>query len=142
MPVGKLAEAIGLSSAGMTTLLDRLEAKGYLQRRPDASDRRRVLVEMTDLCRQLTRRIYGPLVQVGAAVFANYQPNQLKTLREFLEKAREITDTYRRRLVEDDLPPFARWRFCLLPTLRNTALTMAQWMRNRRSLETTRSQQR
>jgi DNA-binding MarR family transcriptional regulator len=104
IPVGKLADSIGLSSAAMTTLLDRLADKGYLRRRPDVSDRRRVLVEMTELCRRLTGRIYGPLVQTGASIFADFQPAQLKTIRLFLDKAREVTDEHRQRLRDNDRP--------------------------------------
>src|SRR6266850_2573450 len=42
---GQLSEAIGLSSAATTTLLDRLEQRGLIQRVRDAADRRKVLAE-------------------------------------------------------------------------------------------------
>ncbi len=42
MSAGELAEATGLSSAATTTLLDRLERKGFVQRERDTVDRRKV----------------------------------------------------------------------------------------------------
>jgi len=43
----RLAEELGISYAGMTGRLDALEAAGWVQRRPDADDRRRVGLEVT-----------------------------------------------------------------------------------------------
>ncbi len=42
-----LAASLGISNAGMTGRLDSLEKAGWIQRRPDADDRRRVGIEVT-----------------------------------------------------------------------------------------------
>ena len=42
-----LAKAVGLSSGGLSIALERLEAAGYVERRPNDRDRRSVLVEAT-----------------------------------------------------------------------------------------------
>lgn len=42
-----LARHLGVSTASITALLDRLEKSGHLQRRPHPSDRRKVLVSST-----------------------------------------------------------------------------------------------
>ena len=44
---GELAQEMGVSNAGVTGRLDSMEKKGWLQRTPGASDRRRVEVEAT-----------------------------------------------------------------------------------------------
>ncbi|MGH3654748.1 MarR family transcriptional regulator [Glutamicibacter sp.] len=41
---GELARELGVSSAGITSVLDRLEARGVVERRHHAADRRRTLV--------------------------------------------------------------------------------------------------
>ena len=41
---GQLARELGVSSAGITSVLDRLEARGMVERRHHAADRRRTLV--------------------------------------------------------------------------------------------------
>jgi DNA-binding MarR family transcriptional regulator len=45
---GALARYMGLSAAAMTNRLNHLEERGLVRRLPDASDRRGVLVELTD----------------------------------------------------------------------------------------------
>ncbi len=44
----ELAERIRMSRAALTALIDRLEATGWVQRRADGGDRRRVVVELTE----------------------------------------------------------------------------------------------
>src|SRR5919198_238814 len=81
---GQLAAATGLSSAATTTLLDRLEQRGLVRRVPDPSDRRKVLVEMSELGRGLTGEIYGPLAQEGARLLERYTDEQLAAMRDQL----------------------------------------------------------
>jgi DNA-binding MarR family transcriptional regulator len=48
MAATNLADAVMLTSGAMTNRIDRLEAAGLVQRKKDALDRRRVLVQLTD----------------------------------------------------------------------------------------------
>jgi DNA-binding MarR family transcriptional regulator len=45
--IGELGDAAGLSSAAATTLVDRLEHAGYVERVRDTRDRRRVHLQLT-----------------------------------------------------------------------------------------------
>jgi DNA-binding MarR family transcriptional regulator len=49
---GELAKLAELSSGAMTNRLDRMEKAGFVKRLPDPSDRRGVLIELTNLGRQ------------------------------------------------------------------------------------------
>ena len=66
MTAGELAESTGLSSAATTTLLDRLEQKGFVRRVRDNLDRRKVSVELTRTGVGILQQLYGPLAQEGA----------------------------------------------------------------------------
>src|SRR5688572_18033425 len=55
---GALADAVGLTTGSVTTMLDRLEALGYVQRSPDPGDRRRVEVRPTSAAIDAARRLY------------------------------------------------------------------------------------
>lgn len=48
MTAGQLASLSGLSTGAVTAVVDRLERAGYARRVPDPSDRRRVLLELTE----------------------------------------------------------------------------------------------
>ena len=49
MTAGALGSAVELSSASVTALVDRLENAGHVHRVRDPEDRRRVVLEMTDV---------------------------------------------------------------------------------------------
>lgn len=52
----QLAEDLGISNAGMTGRLDTLEKAGWLQRRADPDDRRRVHIEVTKAGMEVWKR--------------------------------------------------------------------------------------
>jgi DNA-binding MarR family transcriptional regulator len=49
----RICEVLHRTTGGMTLTLDRLEAAGWLTRSADPSDRRRVVLELTDAGREL-----------------------------------------------------------------------------------------
>jgi DNA-binding MarR family transcriptional regulator len=57
----RICELLGRSTGGMTLTLDRLEGAGWLTRAPDASDRRRVVVELTEVGLELGTRVNDAL---------------------------------------------------------------------------------
>jgi DNA-binding MarR family transcriptional regulator len=80
---GEIAVQTGLTSGAVTAMLDRLERVGLVQRRPDPSDRRRVLVQLTDKARRVAGEIYGPLVGEMTA-FERYSDAELRLIADFL----------------------------------------------------------
>jgi DNA-binding MarR family transcriptional regulator len=82
----RLGQGLMLSSAGVTSRLDRLERRGFVARLPDPDDRRGVIVELTD----------AGLDIVDAAVAANsvsdrqlmerLDPEEIETLEGLLRK--------------------------------------------------------
>jgi DNA-binding MarR family transcriptional regulator len=82
----RLAKGLMLSSAGVTSRIDRLERRGFVRRLDDPNDRRGVIIELTD----------EGLAVVDAAVAANsasdrqllerLEPDELATLEGLLRK--------------------------------------------------------
>lgn len=89
LTAGLLAERSGLTTAAVTTVLDRMEHAGYARRLRDAGDRRRVLVELTPLAERRALEIWGPLGDFRSEL-AKYTTEQLELLRDFHRKAREL----------------------------------------------------
>ena len=95
---GQVSEATGLSSAATTTLIDRLEQKGFVQRVRDPGDRRRVLVELSPEGAERVGRYYGPMVREGSELLRDLSAEQIEVMRDWLVKARELTDRHRMRI--------------------------------------------
>lgn len=68
LPPHALSERLIVSRAAVTGLLDSLEKRGYIQRRAHPSDRRMLLVEMTNSGRQVVRQ-FRPLVHGKQALW-------------------------------------------------------------------------
>ena len=98
---GVLAAATGLRPAATTALIDRLEAKGLVERVRDETDRRRVLVRMTERGMQSSWEMYAPLVEEGQVLFVDHTVAELTTMRDLLDAMRELTDRHRDRVVAE-----------------------------------------
>jgi len=57
LPVGRIAEEVGVSRPAASQLVDRLEEHGILERKPDPEDRRIVLVDYVPGMQDVARRM-------------------------------------------------------------------------------------
>jgi DNA-binding MarR family transcriptional regulator len=83
MTAGRLAERARLSPGATTTLIDRLERKGFARRTRDTGDRRKVLVEVTPKVREMGEQLYGTH-EDAAAGLVRYTDAELALLTEFM----------------------------------------------------------
>lgn len=84
MTIGALARAVLFKQPTLTKVLDRLEADGLVERRPDAEDRRRVLVFITPKGRTLIDGLLIEAKRHEAAVLAGYTPAEEAALKQVL----------------------------------------------------------
>ncbi|KAB8191074.1 MarR family transcriptional regulator [Nonomuraea phyllanthi] len=101
----ELAERIGLTRGGaITAAIDRLERAGYASRRRDATDRRRVLVELVreGPYQDLLGFLEG-VDRAYAELAAGYSDEELAVVHDFALRANELIDEQTRRL--RDQPP-------------------------------------
>jgi DNA-binding MarR family transcriptional regulator len=95
---GQLSKATGLRPAATTALIDRLVAKGLVERVRDDTDRRQVLVQMTDEGQARTWELYGPLAMEGRQQLTRLRIPDLELMLRQLESMRELTEQHRARL--------------------------------------------
>ncbi len=95
MSAGQLASLSGLSTGAVTAVVDRLERAGYARRVPDANDRRRVQVELTERAQELIWELMGrPMREAATPVMERYSDGELKLLTEFQRQAREFQERH------------------------------------------------
>lgn len=86
-----LADTLGYTRPRMTRILDSLVAKGYVERRNDANDRRKVLVVATSEGRAHTESSSGGGVAAVASQLSALGDQNVLELLNVLEKAYSIT---------------------------------------------------
>jgi len=94
MTAGALAVASGLTTGAVTFLIDRLEARGWVRRRRDATDRRRVLVEMVESAAQQGFALHQPMVADMRALVKRYKMEELGVIFDFLVEARQVYEVH------------------------------------------------
>jgi DNA-binding MarR family transcriptional regulator len=98
MTAGRLAEQSGLTTAAVTSVLDRLERAGYARRVRDQEDRRQVIVEVTPLLAQRAGSIWGPLGDEARAAFARLSVEELNDLIGFFRVGIELNERHIERV--------------------------------------------
>ncbi|MGH2690019.1 MAG: MarR family winged helix-turn-helix transcriptional regulator, partial [Actinomycetota bacterium] len=106
LPAGELAREARVTTGSTTAMVDRLSRQGYVRRVRDESDRRRVVVELTDECGDLLAGLFGPVAEEGTAVFEALSDAQLRFLRDFLRSGTSFVERHQARV--EELPPRAR----------------------------------
>jgi DNA-binding MarR family transcriptional regulator len=91
---GALAERTGLATGSITTVIDRLERAGFVQRRRDDADRRKVVVVATPAMKRRADAPGAPMRKVVNDVLSRYEDDQLqfliRVLGELCEAAKGV----------------------------------------------------
>ncbi|MFI8567406.1 MarR family winged helix-turn-helix transcriptional regulator [Rhodococcus sp. NPDC078407] len=87
---GWLGGQLGLESASITALIDRMTKRDLVRREPDPSDRRRVLLRVTSHASELGTTFFGPVIGRAVTELARFTPDQRATIDEFLTTMRSI----------------------------------------------------
>lgn len=104
LPAGEITAQMHISTATMTSVLDTLERRGYVERQSDPADRRRVLVEITADAQALLDQVLPAVQQMVTATMSGLDDRALQALLEALAVANDALDAAPR----DFSPPAAR----------------------------------
>jgi DNA-binding MarR family transcriptional regulator len=87
---GRLAECTGLTTGGVTVVLDRLEKAGYARREPNPNDRRSVLIYPDEAKLKKVSAYYTAINERLGAFLAEYPEGELETVLDFFSKVNSI----------------------------------------------------
>lgn len=87
---GDLARHMGLTTGGVTVMLDRLEKRGYLRREPNPGDRRSLLVRLLPKKFEKLDAFYAEINRRFEAVLRETPEQNLKTVMDFFSRCNEV----------------------------------------------------
>src|SRR3954447_13596332 len=82
----QMGRGLMLSSAGVTSRIDRLEGRGLVRRLPDPNDRRGVIIELTDEGLQVVDEAAAANTVSERPLLARLAPDELVALERLLRK--------------------------------------------------------
>ncbi|MFD4833983.1 MarR family winged helix-turn-helix transcriptional regulator [Streptomyces uncialis] len=91
---GDLAGRANVTTGAVTGILNRLERGGFVTRSPDPDDRRRVRVEAVPAAAERVRAVYDPYQARLASLFADYTPDEIAVLADWLTRASTLAREY------------------------------------------------
>lgn len=82
---GLLGSQLGINSASVTALLDRMEKADLIRRDRDPDDRRRSLLAVTARAVEIGQTFFGPLITRIGSVLDSFDATEQATISRFLE---------------------------------------------------------
>ncbi len=82
----RLGRGLMLSSAGVTSRIDRLERRGLVRRLPDPDDRRGVIIELTDQGIDVVDAAVQAVAVTDRELVERLDPDEVRTLEQLLRK--------------------------------------------------------
>jgi DNA-binding MarR family transcriptional regulator len=95
---GELARAVDLSPAAVTSVIDRLERMGFVERTRDPEDRRRVIVQPTDEVARYADLAYMPMGAEGVKLIGDLSNKELEAVIRFLSAGIELNERHALRV--------------------------------------------
>lgn len=89
---GDLARYLDHNAGAMTRLLDQLEDKGYVERKPHAQDRRALTIELTPAGKELWRKMSQFIEHAQDLALRDLKPADRARLFDLLKRVRDTLD--------------------------------------------------
>ncbi|GHO58710.1 MarR family winged helix-turn-helix transcriptional regulator [Ktedonobacter robiniae] len=94
LTAGEIAHHTGLTTPSVTSLIDRLERKGFVQRIRDTRDRRRVIIERNEERLAELNRVFSSLQENFIDFLERYSNDQLATITDFLTRSTQRSQEF------------------------------------------------
>ena len=94
MTLTELSRTLGMSHSTASGIVDRLQARGLVRRSPDARDRRRTTIAVTDRVTQYAHELEAGPASRLVTVFDNASPSQRREIGRGLTTLRKLLDRH------------------------------------------------
>lgn len=94
MPMSELAARISLSRAAVTSLIDRLEADGWVRRDPDDLDRRRTVLRLQPTTNERYGKVIAGFNADLVAVARDMSDEELRSVTTFLKRLATLSERH------------------------------------------------
>ena len=84
--IGELGQRVALDGSTITGILDRMEKNGYVERRPNAEDRRSALVYLTEKAREVGPRVISFADELDAAIRKSFPAQDMAVFERVLRE--------------------------------------------------------
>ncbi|MER6474399.1 MarR family winged helix-turn-helix transcriptional regulator [Streptomyces collinus] len=102
LTAGDLAARAHVTTGAVTGILNRLERAGYVTRRPDPADRRRVRVAAVPEAVTRVEAVYAGHYRRLTALFADYSSGELAIITDWFTRATALAHDYLEKLNRND----------------------------------------
>ena len=89
IPISELSKQTGLAKTTLTSMLDRLEDSGHIERMPDPSDRRTVRIRLTDSARALRPKYDEVSARMNEIFYGGFSDDEILAFEKALGKILE-----------------------------------------------------
>ena len=86
----QLAAHTGLTSGGVTVVLDRLQKAGFIKREPNPRDRRSILIRTVPSGMERIHPMYNEIHRGMEALMGNFSGKELEVVVKFFEQAHRM----------------------------------------------------
>ncbi|MEP7291564.1 MAG: MarR family transcriptional regulator [Chloroflexota bacterium] len=90
----ELARAVGRAATSFTPNLDKLQQKGYVERRPDPTDRRAVHIYLTDLAEKHRKEVLNTAKEIDAEIRELFNPDEFDAFLNVLSSMQTLEPDY------------------------------------------------
>jgi len=97
--INELAQKTQLGKSTLTSMLDRLEKAGYIQRIPSPTDRRKKLIRRTQKDRNLEKQYVKLSQELTKVWYENFSENQINDFELALERILQNLIDYENKIV-------------------------------------------
>ena len=85
-PINRIQERILIANSSTTYILDKLQQKGYIDRKRDENDKRSMKAALTEEGYKLIEEIFPEHSELLASLFSDLSDEELSSFRETLKK--------------------------------------------------------